>query len=391
MRPKAPTQKNFGVAAAPPRERPAPRDPDFAIRDVSVHPVSEPESGASRVIVQITTAGGWSGYGEAPATPLAAGRLGALKPLLTGLDALGYVAIDQHLRSSPLAAAFPGAPAAVNAALLDIQGRAVKAPVYEVLGGRTRDKVRAMAVLAAGSPEGLRDEVQRAKAAGFRAFSVPLRIPEGPVRGRAFFRDARKLMDSLRAAAGEDSDFVLDCAGRITPGEGLSLAAALEDFHPLWLDEPAGELSGTALAQIAGGATTSVGYGRNFRDNARFQDLLREDAIDVLRPDITGMSLVDIRQAAALAETYYVAVAPFQRSGPIASAAALQLAAAIPNFVIQEVPFVSGRDRGMRDSLVGGAVESPVDGFFRLPAGPGLGITVDAAVLKQYRSPREEA
>jgi galactonate dehydratase len=183
---------------------------------------------------------------------------------------------------------------------------------------------------------------------------------------------------------------VLDCAGAITPGEGLSLAAALEDFHPLWLDEPAGGLSGTALAQIAGGATTAVGYGRSFHDNARFQDLLRLDAIDVLRPDIVGMSLLEIRQAAALAESYYVAVAPFQRSGPIATAAAFQLAAAIPNFVIQEVPFVSAKDRAMRDALVGGGIETPVDGFFRLPGGPGLGITVDAAVLEQYRSPRGE-
>ncbi|HEY7646407.1 MAG TPA: enolase C-terminal domain-like protein [Hyphomicrobiales bacterium] len=227
--------------------------------------------------------------------------------------------------------------------------------------------------------------MQRARAAGYKAFQVPLAIPEGPVRGRGFYRETRELLERLRGAAGEDSDFVLDCAGRLSTAEAGSLSAALETFHLLWLEEPVGEINERAAAKLSGECVTPVGFGRNVDGNNGFQDLLRMDAIDVLRPDVARAGITQIRKAAAMAETYYVAIAPFHRGGPIATAAALHAAASTANFFIQEVPLpADDRDAGMRKQLAGASIETVHDGFLDLPDGPGLGVTLDEDVLKRH-------
>ena len=244
-------------------------------------------------------------------------------------------------------------------ALLDIAGKLAKAPVYELLGGPTRNKVRALAWL--GEPVGpkeLLSEVLRARTAGFRAMVVPLRIPEGPARGRGFYRQAVAALESLRAAAGDDLDFVLDCGGRLTPAIAKGLARELEPFHLLWLDEPLGESDRMGLARLSAETVTPLGCGRTFVNNHEFLELLRSDAVDALRPDIGRHGITSIRKAAALAETYYVGVAPFHRGGPIATAAALHAAASMANFVIQELPLpadpadwkMRARWRGTRSS-----------------------------------------
>jgi galactonate dehydratase len=114
--------------------------------------------------------------------------------------------------------------------------------------------------------------------------------------------------------------------------------------------------------------------------------MLRNDAIDVLRPDIAHHGITQVRRISALAETYYVAVAPFHDGGPIATAAALNLAASLPNFFIQQVAYPAAEDdRHMRARLAGETTETVKDGFLQLPRGPGLGITVNEAALNEYR------
>ena len=142
-----------------------------------------------------------------------------------------------------------------------------------------------------------------------------------------------------------------------------------------------------AAAKISQESVTPVGFGRQVTHNSQFQDLLRLDAIDILRPSISHHGISQIRKAAALAETYYVAVAPFHRGGPVATAACLQLAASIPNFFIQEVPWPAAeQDRRMRAEVVSTAIESVHDGYFPLPTGPGLGITLNPDALNKYRA-----
>jgi galactonate dehydratase len=204
-------------------------------------------------------------------------------------------------------------------------------------------------------------------------------------RGRAFYLDIRKQLDDLRATAGEECDFVLDCGGWPTPGEALSIADRVEDFHLLWMDEPCGEVSAAARASISEGSVTPVGFGRTATRNSEFQDLLRADGIDVLRPDLSLNGVTNAKKAAAIAETYYVALCPFHRGGPIATAAGIHLAAALPNSFIQETPFsLSEADQRMRSEIAGGWDEQPEEGWFKLLEGPGLGLAIDEDALEKY-------
>lgn len=353
------------------------------ITQIEPRAIQEP-GGRRYAVVKVSTDEGVTGFGEAPAVPdpqIAVDLLKRDLAVVVGEEASQTTRLDLRLRQGGASA---GARAALNVALLDILARSSDAPLYEALGGPTRNKARAMAVIEA-PPEALRDAVLEAKRAGHRAFSVPLDMPAGLERGRSFYVGVRTMLDGLRAAAGEECDFVLDCGGKPTPGEALSISDRLRDFHPLWLDEPCGSVNAASQATISLGSVTPVGFGRHFTDNAQFQDLLSENGIDVLRPAIAQNGVTNIRKAAAIAETYYIATAPYHRGGPIGTAAGIHISASLANSFIQETPFsLSGADRNARREMAGGWDELPEEGFFELPEGPGLGIAVDERALAAY-------
>jgi galactonate dehydratase len=376
------------LAALAARPAPSSQKPQVAITDVTAAAVQEPAGGRTYVVVQVKTDAGVTGVGETTASQprLLVQRLESMKPRLVGQDAISIEAARRHIAQlggtitelAPL-------QAAINMALLDILGKLSKAPVYEVLRGATRQKARAFAHLHGHDEASLNASLQRAKSAGYRAFQVPITMPEGPVRGRAFYRETYALLEKLRAAGGEGTDLILDCGAKLSAAEAAGLAIEFERFHLLWLEEPTAEINGGAFRKISAESVTPIGYGRNIADNAGFQDLLRMDSIDILRPDMARSGISEVRKAASLAETYYVAVAPFHRGGPIGTAAALHAAASLPNFVIQEIPLpADDKDSAMRRELAGVDLEKPQDGFLPLPAGHGLGITLNEDALRKY-------
>jgi len=346
-----------------------------SIVELKSWPLRQPGDGAEYTVLRIDTDAGVSGWGESRARTA---DFEAARGRLAGQDAGSAEAVASRLAADP-----PGVRAAVNLALLDVLGKVCKAPAYDVLGGATRRKARALAPLHGTTEAEWLESLRRAREAGFRAVSVPLALPEGPVRGRGFFRRTRESLERLRAAA-EGVDFVLDCGPRATAAEAAGLARELEGFHLLWLEAPA--LSLAELAGIANEYAVPIGHGRSTPGGAGFQDLLRADAMDVLRPDLALWGITELRKSAALAETYYAAMAPHHRGGPLGTAAAIHVAASIPNFVLQEVPLPADeRDRAMRRELAGAAIETVKDGFLELPAGPGLGVTVDPDALERHR------
>ncbi len=353
-------------------------DPGLEISDLTAFPVREPVSRRAYTIARLRTRSGVTGYGECALTTAA--ELAQASQALKGMPATSYEVIARSLT------ALGGLRAAINSALLDIVGKAAKAPVYQVLGGPTRFKARALASLAGDSDAALIAAMQRAQAAGYRAFLVPVPPPPARNQGQAWVLATRKRLDALRGAGGQTLDFVLDGGGSLTPGDAASAAAALEKFHLLWFDEPCPELNLGAIKKIAAENVTPIGIGRNLRTGGEFQDLLREDAIDVIRPDIALNGITGIRRMAAIAETYYIAAAPYHDGGPVATAAALQLAASLPNFFIQQIPLPEAEeDRRMRAEIAGASAEVVKEGFAVLPTGPGLGITVSEAALDKYK------
>ncbi len=357
---------------------PAAGDAGLAIAAVEAFPVQEPVSRRSYTVIKITTKEGLAGYGECGV--VRPDQLSAARTALLGAAATSYDVIGNRL------AGIGGMAAAVNMALLDIAGKFARAPAYQVLGGPTRFKARAFAPLGGATDAELLASMKQAQAGGYRAFAVPLPPIMWRNQGQAYVLRVARTLETLRAAGGEDADFILDGAGVLTPGDAASLCQALEGFHLLWFDEPCGLLNLAAVKKLARENVTPLGFGRNVHGAAGFQDLLREDAADVIRPDVARWGISEIRKAAVIAEVNYVAVAPYHNGGPVGTAAALHAAASMPNFFIQQIPFPRDEaDRRMRAELAGPAAEAVQDGFAVLPAGPGLGINVDENALARYR------
>lgn len=356
--------------------------PEIAISGLDAWAIGSSPEAVPRLVIALRTNAGVTGYGETSAGADPASSVAeALRHAnaLVGKDAMASMAVRVSLSAAP-----PPIRGAVDIALLDVRGKIADAPVYDLLAGRTRDKARAMASLRGSSEAELRQQLSAARNGGFRAFSVPALLPQGtPTRGREFFANTEAMLQRLRQAGA--IDLVLDCAGRTTAAEAAGLAARLETFHLMWMDEPTSPISDSALEKISHESVTPVGWGRFLTSSGGFQDLLRMQVIDVLRPDIGLHGISGVRHLASLAEAYYTAVAPFHRGGPVGTAAALQVAASIPNFVVQEVAFSTDEaERRMHIAIAGESVPQVVDGYFTLPPGPGLGLEIDEAALQEY-------
>lgn len=351
----------------------APKD-NHEITDLRVWSLREPASGSTYTVLRLRTKSGLIGWGETGRVNT--GDIEAARAGLVGRSATAYAVTRTGTALDP----------AVNSAMLDITAKACSAPVYRLLGGPTRFKARALAALHGETDTELASSLAAGIKAGYRAFEAPLPATAWRNQGQAFDKAVRARMEALRSHAPENVNFVLRAAGTLTAGDAGSVAASLERFHLLWFDEPCPVTNLQTIRKIAGESVTPLGFGRSVTEPSVFQDLLREGLVDILRPDFHTQSISRIRQIAAMAETYYVAVAPRHVGGPIATAAALHLAASLPNFFIQNIPWpFDERDRRIRLELISQPIETVVDGFAALPVKPGLGIEVNESALEKYK------
>jgi galactonate dehydratase len=326
------------------------------ITDIRHFPVQEPVSGNRYSLLRITTRSGLTGWGECRYDPNADTK--ALQSAWLSRPANAYATIAP---STPLRAA-------LDIALLDILGKAVNAPVYRVFGGPTRNRVRAYS-----SPYSQE----------FPVAVIDVPAPASRNQGKAYQNRILELVNAVPA----DRDFVLAGNGLLTPGDAASVARTIESKHPLWFDEPCSHSNIEVVRKVADETVVPLGFGDGVDDPGVFQSLLREGLIDMVRPDIALFGISGAKRVAALAEPYYVAVAPRHNGGPVGTAAAIQLAASIPNFFIQHVPIPAAeRDRAMRREIVSPALETSYGGFLELTKTPGLGITVNETALEKYHA-----
>lgn len=340
------------------------------ITDLQAFTLREPGSGRVYSLLKASTDQGLTGWGES--LPLAPASLALARSVAVGQEPSRYDVLTRRLSGDPIAAA-------VNMALLDLYGQEAQAPVFQLLGGPTRFKVRALTALP--RPQD-RDALLRQ---GHRAFLVPVALPAAITSRPALVAQLAGLFAGLRQASAENVDFVPDGQALLPSAEAADLAGALEPYHPLWFDRPTREPNNEVLARIAAESTTPLGLGHSLDEFAPVQNYLREGICDVLRLSINRLGITPLRRAAAIAETYYTAIAPHHTGGPVASAAALHLAASLPNFFIQEVPAVlDNAARQFRDELAGAPVEAVKDGYFALSRQPGLGLKVNESLVRRY-------
>jgi galactonate dehydratase len=275
--------------------------------------------------------------------------------------------------------------AAVEIACWDIKGKALGQPVYRLLGGAVRDRIRAYAngwYQVARVPDEFHAAARRVIDRGYRALKVdPFGEAEGELTGseRVLSLD---LAEAVRDAIGPDAELMIEMHGRFTPRAALSLARDLERLNPAWIEEPVPPDNPKGLAWVAARAGVPVAAGERTHVRSEFRELFERHSVDIVQPDITMCGgLWEARKISAWAESYQVLVAPHNVGGAISTAAALHLAACTPNFTIQE-----NFNDFSEDYVLAAAPGNPgvADGHFALPAGPGLGVTMDRAVVAEH-------
>jgi galactonate dehydratase len=255
----------------------------------------------------------------------------------------------------------------IDMALWDIKGKALGVPVYELLGGPTRSKVRLY--LAVSKPA----DVKKGAAAGFTAFKTNAtfrrkypRYVESPSQvGSAVDHFA-----ALRKEAGDEVDVAIDFHGKVSPALAKVLIKGLEPLQPMFVEEPINCQNHDIMAEIARGTHLPIATGERVFTKWGFREVLEKKAATILQPDLCHAGgITEVRLIAGMAEAYYASIAPHNPLGLISLAAGLQLAASIPNFLCQE-----------HRTLGEGYLKEPFvlkQGFVDIPTGPGLGIELD--------------
>jgi galactonate dehydratase len=296
-----------------------------------------------------------------------------IEPYLVGKDPRRVVhhwqAIYRHAfyRGGPI---LTSALSGIDQALWDIKGKALGVPVYELLGGPTRQRVRVYA--HAGTPEKIKDGLAK----GFTAFKTnpakrrPARYLETP----AEVHYAAEKFGELRHAAGDDADVAIDFHGATSPALAKVLIKALEPHEPMFIEEPINCQEHEVMAEIARGTHLPIATGERVFTKWGYREVLEKRAATILQPDLCHAGgITEVRLIAGLAEAYYATIAPHNPLGPISLAAGVQLAASIPNFLCQE-----------QVTLGDGYLKKPFvlrKGYIDVPTGPGLGIELDEDAL----------
>ena len=328
------------------------------------------------LFLKIHTNAGITGLGE----PITEGRaltcaeaVKEIEPYLVGKDPRAVVhhwqAIYRHAfyRGGPI---LTSALSGIDMALWDIKGKALGVPVYELLGGPTRQRVRVYA--HARTPESMKEAMQK----GFTAFKTgpAKRRPSRCVETPAEVQYAAEKFAELRKTVGENVDIGVDFHGAISPALAKVLIKALEPYNPMFIEEPCQAQNHDVMADIARGTHLPIATGERVFTKWGFREVLEKKAATILQPDLCHAGgITEVRLIAGMAEAYYAAIAPHNPLGPISLAAGVQLAASIPNFLIQE-----------QVSLGEGYLKQPFtvrDGYLNLPSAPGLGIELDETAL----------
>ena len=273
--------------------------------------------------------------------------------------------------------------AGIDEALWDLKGKAAGMPVYELLGGPARDRVRLYQHVRAHGADDVADpataaadEAREHVETGYTAVKL---VPTGGLEiidTPAAVETAREIVGAVRDAVGPEIDVALDFHGRASKAMARRLATALEEFDPMFVEEPVAPEHDHALPRIAEATTIPIATGERLYSRGEFRPLLEADAVDVVQPDVSSAGgITETKKIADMAETYDASIAPHCPIGPLALAASLHVDAAAPNALIQEQVIVDDED-AMR-YVENDEIFEPTDGYLDLPDGPGLGIDID--------------
>lgn len=279
------------------------------------------------------------------------------------------------------------ATSGIEQALWDIVGKATKQPVYNLLGGPVRDKIRVYANGWSYKLQQPDDYARKAEAVIKMGFSAVKFDPvPGPWRTyvpKEHIRRAVSVLRAMRDALGPDVDLLLDIHRRLAPMHAIDLADALAEFKPYWLEEPCQCENIEALVEVRQRSKIPTVTGEALYTRADFRPIFRARAADIINPDVSNCGgILELVYIAAQAETEAIAVSPHNyNSTTLALSATVHASAVMPNFIITEY-FLPFEEIGAKlcPNLL-----KPVNGYISLPEGPGLGIEVDEKAVRAAR------
>ena len=273
----------------------------------------------------------------------------------------------------------------VEQAMWDLAGKRAGMPVHQLLGGAVRDRLR---VYANGwaKMDDIEELQARARAMVEQGFTA-LKFDPVPGRWRSYvgMKELRLAADRVRAvreAVGPDVDVLLEIHRRLSPSNAVRLSQMVEEYEPFWFEEPVWAENMTALAAATAQINIPTVTGEELYTKFEFREVFEQRAADIINPDVANVGgIKELTEIAAMAEIYFVAVAPHNyNSTTMALASTLHAAATMPNFIITEY-FVNFEPWGKQAATPAFEVQ---DSHIALPTAPGLGIDLDEQVLKAH-------
>ena len=296
----------------------------------------------------------------------------------------------QHLyRMGPFrGSVIGGALSAVDIALWDIKGQRLDVPIWNLLGGKSRDRIRLhWLILGDFTPDEIARKVREAVAQGFTAVKFdPIPTNAGDMSVERLVSDVTDRVESARDAAGKDVDIILEFHRRLTPLMAVPLIAELRKFNCLFIEDPIQIDSISSQADVASKSLVPIGNGERLNTIWEYRELLAQGGPQYLRPD-PGLAggITHCKKIAALAESHHAAVVTHNFLGPVLTAASIHLMTSIPNFIVQEYSeidegpaaqgYISNLKREGGDMLI--------------PDTPGLGVSLNPEAKGVWLSPLE--
>jgi galactonate dehydratase len=338
--------------------------------------------------VKVTTDEGVSGIGEAT-------LFGYEQPVIAAVERFSHelvgedpLRIEHHWQRLWRHTFWRGGPvlssaiSGIDQALWDILGKVCGQPVYQLLGGACRDSIRLYGGIGGGTPDEVVERAQNLHERGITAAKLSAFPATNIVDNIGSVMGVVEQVKALREAMGPDFDIMVECHGRLSPTMSILVEKELRPYYPLFMEEPARCENTASMKKLSEHAKIPIATGERLYTRWGIRELIENEWVSVVQPDVCQCGgISELRKIAAMAETHYIACAPHNPYGPVATVASLHIDACIPNFLIQEC---SMWDVEWRDDIVASGHVEIENGSARLPKGPGLGIELDEDEIAKH-------
>ncbi len=338
------------------------------------------------LFLKVSTDDGYAGWGE----PIVEGQAGTVRgavedmsDYLLGRDPRHIEDIWQTLfrarfyRGGPV---MMSAIAGVNQALWDIKGKFHGAPIYDLLGGKVRDRVQVYAGISGDTPEEVAAQAQERKDEGLNAVKMGAVETVHYMDTFQHIDEAVARVAAARAQVGNDFSIAVDFHGKVHKPMAKMLIRELEPYHLMFVEEPILPMHNESLLDLKRSTSIPIATGERMYSRWDFKAILAEGSVDIIQPDVSHAGgISEVLRIAAMAEAYDVALAPHCPLGPIALASCIQVDAVAYNALIQEqsLGIHYNRSADLLDYLADPSVFRYENGYVNLPTAPGLGIELN--------------